>query len=111
MTTCPRPAGIIKMAQWPGLPGHPFNVAVLQMMEVNWFFHLVGALLCTSAVAAFMSTSDSTVLAASNTFTMDYWVNWLAKYAKKENDQTVSSRAAVTVTVTPYCSMFVLLSV
>ena len=99
------------MAQWPGLPGHPFNVAVLQMMEVNWFFHFVGALLCTSAVAAFMSTSDSTVLAASNTFTMDYWVNWLAKYAKKENDQTASSRAAVTATVTPYCPMFVLLLV
>ena len=78
------------MAQWPSLEGHPFNVSILEMMKVNWFFHSVGALLVTSAVAAFMSTSDSTVLAASNAFTMDYWSNWLAKYAKKEGDQTVS---------------------
>ena len=77
------------MAQWPSLEGHPFNVSILEMMKVNWFFHSVGALLVTSAVAAFMSTSDSTVLAASNAFTMDYWSNWLAKYAKKEGDQMV----------------------
>jgi Na+(H+)/acetate symporter ActP len=81
------------MAQWNFLPGHPFNVAILQMMDINVVFHAIGALLCTSAVAAFMSTSDSIVLAASNTFTMDYWTNWIAKYAKKENDQTVSSSA------------------
>ena len=51
---------------WPDVAGHGFTVALDQIMKINVWFQGLGALLVTSAVAAFMSTSDSLVLAASN---------------------------------------------
>ena len=51
----------------------------MEIMKVNTFCYVAGALLVTSAIAAFMSTSDSIVLAASNQATMDIWVNLIGR--------------------------------
>ena len=105
----PTMLGVIKMAQWNSIPGHPFVVAILQMMEINPLFHMTGALLCTSAVAAFMSTSDSIVLAASNSFTMDYWTNWIAKVVKQEGQLAGLICAKVFSVVFMYSAVYVAL--
>jgi hypothetical protein len=55
-----------------------FALMVAEMTEWGGFFAFVGILLFCSCICAFMSTSDSIIIACSNTLTMDLWSNWLA---------------------------------
>lgn len=70
--------GIAAAAEFPmNAPANAFMTVCGSMFNQGGFFAFVATLFMTSSIAAFMSTSDSIVLAVSNTLTVDLVKNWL----------------------------------
>jgi len=69
--------GMAAAAQFPWYSGvDAFMVICQDMFNQGGFYAFVATLFMTSSIAAFMSTSDSIVLAVSNTLTVDLLKNW-----------------------------------
>merc|ERR1712072_746695 len=70
--------GFVVAAEWPeSNKQYAFMTMMGVMFKMGGFAAVIAVMFMCSAIAAFMSTSDSIVLAISNTITVDILKNWL----------------------------------
>jgi len=70
--------GFLVAAEWPGTNmNYAFMTTMGEFIKIGGFPAVIAVMFMCSAIAAFMSTSDSIVLAISNNITVDLLKNWL----------------------------------
>lgn len=70
-----------------GTTGQAFAKIMNATIEYNWFFYITGCLTVSAAIAAYMSTADSALMAASSMVTLDFTRDYLLDKPQSEQEK------------------------
>lgn len=95
---CPVIIGVLGHLAFPDLTGKAAD-RILPMMLTEFAPEWLAALIMTGALAAFMSTMDSQLLAISSMVTRDVWVVWIERNASLSRQVRVGRLTVVALAV------------
>lgn len=87
--------GFVRVAAMPDAQGSAFAVVTGKMIDIGGFAEIVAVVAACSALAAIMSTADSSIIGANNLLTVEWVKNFLWRGASPQQLAYVSKGVTV----------------